>query len=186
MRARRELSFRVLIAAVTALIRTEGSWIRSAGEGPHPIRFCSRCGRPAEEPPGRSQLTRRVCGRCGMGMVLSCSRDALPGDAAAFLICTYELTVTAVSQAGERFFGREHKVLGSHLLDHVSSPMGDDQLSRHASLAAQRAVEPVVIPLRLVSPAKARRLGTLAARIATCGPPRAALVTVEPSDFGRR
>lgn len=121
-----------------------------------------------------------------MGMVLSCSRDALPGDAAAFLICTYELTVTAVSQAGERFFGSEDKLLGSHLLDHVSSPMGDDQLARHAALAAQRAVEPLVMPLRLVSPAKARRLGTLAARIATCGPPRAALVTVEPSDFGRR
>ena len=43
----------------------------------------------------------------------------------------------------------------------------------------------VVMPVRLRSEV-ARRMGTLAARIATCGPPRAALVTVEPSEFGKR
>jgi hypothetical protein len=120
-----------------------------------------------------------------MGMMLSCERDVLPGDAAAFLICTYELEVSAVSKAGERVFGKEDMVVGASLLDLVSSPLGDDQLARHAGLAAQRACDPLVMPLRLNS-AKGRRLGTLAARIATCGPPRAALVTVEPSEFGRR
>jgi hypothetical protein len=120
-----------------------------------------------------------------MGMMLSCARDVLPGDAAAFLICTYDLTVTAVSQAGEQFFGKEDKVVGSHLLDLVTSPLGDDQLMRHAGLAAQRACEPLVMPLRIAS-SKSSNVGTMAARIATCGPPRAALVTVEPSEFGRR
>jgi hypothetical protein len=120
-----------------------------------------------------------------MGMMLTCARDVLPGDAAAFLICTYDLSVTAVSQAGERIFGREDKVVGRNLLELVTSPMGDDQLARHAGVAAQRACEPLVMPLRLAS-SKARKVGTLAARIATCGPPRAALVTVEPSEFGRR
>jgi hypothetical protein len=120
-----------------------------------------------------------------MGMMLSCAREVLPGDAAAFVICTYDLTVTAVSQAGERIFGKESKVVGRNLLELVTSPMGDDQLMRHASLAAQRACDPLVMPLRLASE-RSRKLGTLAARIATCGPPRAALVTVEPSEFGRR
>jgi hypothetical protein len=120
-----------------------------------------------------------------MGVLLTCSRDALPGDAAAFLICTYDLGVTAVSLAGERFFGREDEVVGRHLLDLVMSPLGDDQLTRHAGLAAQRACDPVIMPLRLTS-SKADEVGMLAARIATCGPPRAALVTVEPSQFGRR
>jgi hypothetical protein len=120
-----------------------------------------------------------------MGMLLACSRDALPGDAAAFVICTYDLTISAVSQAGERVFGKEDALMGAHLLDLVTSPLGDDQLARHASLAAQRPCDPIVMPLRLVS-TKARKVGTLAARIATCGPPRAALVTVEPSEFGRR
>jgi hypothetical protein len=120
-----------------------------------------------------------------MGMMLTCARDALPGDAAAFVICTYELTVTAVSEAGERIFGKEQKVIGANLLDLVTSPMGDDQVARHAGMAAQRPCDPIVMPLRLVA-GKSGSMATLAARIATCGPPRAALITVEPSEFGRR
>ena len=120
-----------------------------------------------------------------MGMMLACARDALPGAAAAFVICTYELGVTAVSQSGERIFGKEEKIVGAHLLDLVTSPLGDDQLARHAGLAAQRPCDPLIMPLRLIS-SRGQRVGTLAARVATCGPPRAALVTVEPSEFGRR
>jgi hypothetical protein len=120
-----------------------------------------------------------------MGMVLSCSRDALPGEAAAFVILTYELKVSAVSLAGEKVFGAETSVIGAHVLDLVTSPLGDDQLVRHASIASQRQCDPVVMPVRLLAK-QAGGVGTLAARIATCGPPRAALLTVEPSDFGRR
>ena len=36
------------------------------------------------------------------------------------------------------------------------------------------------MPVKAGTPA-----GMLAARISTCGPPRAALITVEPSGFGR-
>jgi hypothetical protein len=122
-----------------------------------------------------------------MGMVLSCPRDALPGQAAAFLILDYELRVSAVSKAGERYFGKEKTLIGSGLLDLVTCPLGDDQLARKASVAAQRPCEATVMPVRLVNPsADAGAVGTLAARIATCGPPRAALLTVEPSEFGRR
>lgn len=153
---------------------------------PKPIRFCSRCGHPADEPPNRPNLRGRVCTRCGMGMMLTCSRDALPGHAAAFLIATFDLTITAVSEAGEKILGPEQSLVGLHVLDLLRSPMGDDQLARHVGQAAQRACDPVVMPVRLQSGKKARKVGTLAARIATCGPPRAALVTVEPSDFGRR
>jgi hypothetical protein len=120
-------------------------------------------------------------------MVLSCPRDALPGEAAAFLILDYELRVSAVSEAGERFFGSEKTLIGTGLLDLVTSPLGDDQLARKASVAAQRPCDATVMPVRLLSPADtAGQVGTMAARIATCGPPRAALLTVEPSEFGRR
>jgi hypothetical protein len=65
--------------------------------------------------------------------------------------------------------------------------MGDDQLVRKASVAAQRPCEATIMPVRLVTPrGNADGVGTMAARIATCGPPRAALLTVEPSEFGRR
>ena len=170
---------------MTALIRIDRSWTPSRVDSPKPIRFCSRCGLPSEEPPGRPELRRRVCHRCGMGMMLSCGRDALPGEGAAFLILTYELTVSAVSEGGERLFGGEGSVTGVHLLDLLTSPLGDDQLMRKVGQAAQRACEPVVMPVRLVAELTSR-IGTLAARVGTCGPPRAALVTLEPSEFGRR
>jgi hypothetical protein len=119
-----------------------------------------------------------------MGMVLSCPRDALPGEAAAFVILDYELRVSAVSEGGEKYFGAEDERIGTELLDLLTSPLGDDQLLRNAGLAAQRPCDPVVMPVRLV-PGEAPDVGMLAARIATCGPPRAALLTVEPSGFGR-
>ena len=40
------------------------------------------------------------------------------------------------------------------------------------------------MPVRLLGE-RSGEVGTMAARIATCGPPRAALLTVEPSEFGR-
>jgi hypothetical protein len=128
-----------------------------------------------------------VCDRCGMGMVLTCPRDALPGEAAAFLILDYELRVSAVSEAGERYFGKEKTLIGASLLDLMTSPLGDDQLVRKATVAAQRPCDATVMPVRLLCPSEAAgSVGTMAARIATCGPPRAALLTVEPSEFGRR
>jgi hypothetical protein len=119
-----------------------------------------------------------------MGMLLTCGRDALPGAAAAFLVITFELGVSAISVAGEKIFGPEQSLVGLSLLDVLTSPLGDDQLARNVGQAAQRACDPVVMPVRLAG--KGSRVGTMAARIATCGPPRAALVTVEPSEFGRR
>jgi hypothetical protein len=169
---------------MTALIRIDRSWTPSGAGRPKPIRFCTRCGQPAE--PARPGLDdrNRVCGSCGMGMLLTCGRDALPGAAAAFLVITFELAISAVSHAGEKVFGPEQSVTGMSLLDVLTSPLGDDQLARNVGQAAQRACDPMVMPVRLAQGRS--RIGTMAARIATCGPPRAALVTVEPSEFGRR
>jgi PAS domain-containing protein len=140
-------------------------------------RFCSRCGAVSEE------AARRVCDACEEGVLLTCRSDALPGE--AFLICTYELEITAVSQAGEEIFGAEDGLLGTQLLDLATCPLGDDQLARHMGLAAQRPREPVELPMRLRSE-QGEALGTLAARVTTCGPPRAALLTAQPTGFGRR
>lgn len=120
-----------------------------------------------------------------MGMLLSCSREALPGEAAAFAIVTFELELSAISDAGEKVFGKEAELVGTPLLNVLTSPLGDDALERHVGQAAQRPFDPLVMPVRLRGD-NAGRVGTLAARIGTCEPPRAALITVEPSEFGRR
>jgi hypothetical protein len=138
-------------------------------------RFCSRCGRLSDEP-------TRICGSCESGVLLTCRQEELPGE--AFVICTYELEISAVSEAGEEVFGPEQALIGSQLLDLATCPLGDDQLARHVALAAARPREPVTVPLRVRS-GRGDELGMLAGRITTCGPPRAALVTVQPSGFGR-
>jgi hypothetical protein len=173
---------------MTALIDIDRSWGPAKdGRRPRPIRFCSRCGQSAEEPADRPGLIarERVCRLCGMGLMLRCSREALPGATAAFLVVTSRGLVNAVSEAGENIFGPETTLIGTPLLDLLTSPLGDDLLARSADHAARQAFESLVLPVRLRSE-DAARVGTLAARIATCGPPRAALVSVEPSDFGRR
>jgi hypothetical protein len=161
---------------VAALTRIGPSSTPAGDDRPASVRFCSRCGGVSERP-------WRVCDRCESGVLLNCRYEALPGE--SFLICTYELEISAVSEAGEEIFGEQEGLVGSRLLDLATCPLGDDQLARHVALAAARPREPVVVPLRLLSD-RGDLLGMLAARITTCGPPRAALVTVQPTGFGRR
>jgi hypothetical protein len=149
------------------------------------IRFCSRCSAPGQDPAGRPELRRRVCERCGMGIMLSALADALPGADAAFMVVTAELAVSAVSRAGDKLFGEEDELMGTHLFTVVSSPLGDNQLEHAVRRATQRRCETVALPVRLV-PDTSPRVGTLSARIASCASPRAALIAVEPSGFGIR
>lgn len=171
---------------MAVLIKIDHSAAAASGRA-HSIRFCSRCGEPAEEPGAdESPATRiRVCQACGMGLLLSCARDALPGAGTAFLIATVELKVSAISGRAEAAFGLEEAVLGRALTDLLCCPGGDDRLTATVAQAALRVREPAVIPVRGRSP-DAASLGPLAARISTCGRPRAALVSLEPSVPGLR
>jgi hypothetical protein len=151
-------------------------------------RFCSRCGEPAIDPPaGEEQplMQQRVCGVCGMGILLRCSAGALPGAGSAFLIVNHALEVAAVSEAAEPIFATEEKLAGVNLMDLMISTIGDRRFSKTVSRAALRVHETVTVPARLIGD-KADAIGTMACRISTCGPPRAALVAVEPTEFGRR
>src|SRR4051794_17618762 len=160
---------------MTALIRIDRSLPGAPGRAKErPIRFCSRCGHPSEDPPGRAGrfLRERICRRCEMGLMLTCSREALPGVAAAFVIVSFELLVSAVSEAGEKIFGAAQTVIGRPALEVVTSPMGDDSLARPLGHAAPSTPPSLVLPVRLAA-GSPRQVGTMAARIATCGPPRA-------------
>lgn len=130
-------------------------------------------------------MAPRVCQLCGMGVLLTCVSEALPGARAAFVIVTVDLRISAVSEAAEAWFGTERSLLGQPMLSLLGSPMGEDQLARTVTRAALRARKPEMMPVRGVRPEGAN-VGMLAGRISTCGPPRGALVTVEPSGFGLR
>jgi hypothetical protein len=157
-------------------------------EPPAKKRFCSRCGEPAMDPPIGAEppvLEQRVCGICGMGILLRCNPDALPGAGSAFLIANRALEIAAVSEAAEPIFAPEEKLMGASLMDLVSSTVGDRRFAKTVSRAALRVHDAVTVPIRLTG-AKAEEVGTMACRVSTCGPPRAALIAVEPTHFGRR
>lgn len=157
-------------------------------EPPAKKRFCGRCGEPAMDPPAGSEpplLEQRVCGICGMGILLRCNPDALPGAGSAFLIANHALEIAAVSEAAEPIFAPEEKLMGTSLMDLIASTVGDRRFAKTVSRAALRVHDAVTVPVRLTG-AKAEEVGTMACRISTCGPPRAALLAVEATHFGRR
>jgi hypothetical protein len=140
------------------------------------VSFCGRCGE-------LSAKGFRVCGRCGQGLMLTCEGGAeppIPGT--PFLVVGADLVVGAVSKAAETPLGsKEGKLVGADLGDLLTSPLGDEVLLRHVEQAAGRPRAPVAVPVRAPGAD-----GLLAARVGTCGPPRGALLVLEPSSFGRR
>jgi hypothetical protein len=145
------------------------------------IRFCSRCGIVREEhelrftPPD----AERVCSDCGMGVMLACGRDALPGERMAFLIVTEDLRVSAVSEAAERIFGSERDLVGTMLFATISCPLGLEEMATRVARAASGDRDVILLPIELERGARPS-FRNLEARIASCGPPRGALVALEP------
>ena len=147
----------------------------------HPLRGA---GRDAARRRRARSSQARVCDACGMGVLLSCTREALPGRAR-------RLRDRDRRAEGERRQRRRRGDLrpradGGRAVPARSADQPDGRRPLRQGRDAARPCasrEPVVMP---VQGRRAPAAGTLAARISTCGPPRAALVTVEPSGFGRR
>jgi ribosomal protein S27AE len=165
----------------TSVTQTAGAEVRTER-----ARFCSRCGMASEDrgPSAPEPGLERVCDKCGMGVLLTCAREALPDREDAFLVVTDHLTISAVSDAAEGVFGSEESLVGSSLLSSMSSPLGDDALTLLVAEAARGSREIHTVPLYAAGP-RARRFRRLEGRIATCSSPRAALVVVAGRHNGR-
>ena len=79
------------------------------------VHFCGSCGR---RPLPDDDHVTRVCGRCGMGIVLAAPPEAASGDGDAFLVVDGKLNVCAVSAAAE-------ELLGVQELFVVDRPLGE-------------------------------------------------------------
>ena len=143
-------------------------------------RFCTHCGSLFESRDASPErpLRGRVCSRCGLGMVLSCSSELELGPGSAFLVVTADLRISAASEAAEELLDAGQGLYGQPLLSVLTSPSGVSELARRvvrAATGAERAVARVP-----VEPAAAARPGlALVARIGGCSSPPAALVVVE-------
>lgn len=145
------------------------------------IRFCSRCGVVREERELRFTAPdqERVCGDCGMGVMLACGRDAMPTERMAFLVVTEDLRISAVSEAAERLFGPEREIVGTMLFTYLNCPLGLEELALRVARAASGDRDVILLPIELERGARPG-FRDLEARVANCGPPRGALVAIEP------
>jgi hypothetical protein len=135
--------------------------------------FCTHCASLFDEPASR----RRVCPRCGLGVVLTCASTTLDTAGAAFFVVTSDLRVSAGSKQAEDLFSVHDGIFGRPLLSLVTSPAGVGELARLVGAAAGGTLAPSTIPIE----SAAARLDDVAleARIGGCGNPPAALVVVE-------
>src|SRR2546421_12250880 len=140
------------------------------------ISFCSHCG---DRPPA-TQTSSRVCDSCGLGLVLQASRDVAPAIGDPFLVLDATLSVCAVSAAAERLLAADETDAVNRHVTELLVP-ADAEAQGAASLAAAvtwaaRGDE----QMRRVVVRPANTFGVrLTARIAGCGPPRAALIVFE-------
>jgi PAS domain-containing protein len=146
--------------------------------------FCGYCGKP----PRLSLPTpiARVCESCFVGVLLEASTGAIPGTA-PFMVVDPSLKIIAVSDLAERLLGVfEQDVNGRHVFDFLVSD-GDDADGADNFAVAISASATSFAPIRQAGVRLRQQRGVTARlRIATCGPPRAALVVfVECRDEGR-
>ena len=141
--------------------------------------FCGHCGVPSpnDEPP---LPNARVCTSCSMGLLLEARSDAVPEPGSAFLVVDSQLLVQAVSSAAENLLRiREENAINLPLTQLLVPADAEAQGSTGVAALIARAAADEDTPARaFVRPADTYGV-RIRARIASCGPPRAALVVLD-------
>lgn len=164
------------LSGVSGSVRTQRPW----------VAFCARCGRsPARGGHVPQSSFSRVCGHCGMGLVLRAPDDVAPAAGDAFLVVDRALAVCAVSEGAEEAVGITEpfaigRLVSELVLPERGEPSGDVAGGDGLLALVRRAVLDGGPPRRAAAHVAGIGPGAIAVRIGPCGPPRAALVVLEP------
>lgn len=143
------------------------------------VWFCSHCGaRPDLD--GASSPQQRVCESCGLGLLLESDATAAPAPNGAFMVLDSTLSVCALSKRAERLLGTsETDAVNRHITELVVPADAEAQGSQNLAVAVTWAARGDQ-GTRNVFVRPATTFGVrLRARIASCGPPRAALLVFD-------
>ncbi|MGH2875665.1 MAG: hypothetical protein ACRDLV_05385 [Solirubrobacteraceae bacterium] len=142
--------------------------------------FCGHCAAPS--PTGAAPApSARVCTSCGLGLLLEAREDAVPSDRDAFLVVDSSLLIQAMSREAQALLGVAEELAIDLPVAELLAPADAESQARGGFAAS------------IVSAASGEEPGTargfvrpwntfgvrMRARIATCGPPRAALIVLE-------
>ena len=140
------------------------------------VSFCSHCGaRPAGE-----DDASRVCHSCGMGLILQAPAEVAPGVGDSFLVLDGSLSVCAVSAAAEGLLAtRETDAVNRHITELLVPADAEAQGPANLAVAVTWAARGDDAARRVVVRPTNTFGVRLKARIASCGPPAAALVVFD-------
>lgn len=141
--------------------------------------FCGHCAAPSSggRPPAPSA---RVCRSCGLGVMLETRRDSAPSHHDPFLVIDSSLLVQGMSWRAETLLGVTEDSAVNRPVIQLLVPAdaeagGPGRFAQALAAAAAGADEPASAFVRPWNTFGVR----LRVRIASCGPPRAALVVLE-------
>ena len=162
--------------------RPELRLVQGATEARVPWKwFCGRCAAPAagDIPP---DPTARVCTSCGLGLLLESRADALPAPDNAFLVIDASLLIQGLSCRAEELLSLPEELAVNRPVSDLVVPADAEAASRSGFAAAivqaiDGTSEPVTAYVRPWNTFGVR----MRARVAACGPPRAALVVLDES-----
>jgi hypothetical protein len=145
--------------------------------------FCGHCAAPA--PSGEAPApSARVCRSCGLGLLLETRRELVPTERDAFLVIDTSLLIQAMSRRAQMLLALSEEEAVNRPVAELLVP-ADAEAKGHAGFAAaiaeaaQGALDPATVVVRPWNTFGVR----MRARIASCGPPRAALVVLQgPGD----
>lgn len=141
------------------------------------VSFCGHCAMPPE--PVAQTLPSRVCGHCGLGLVLQATAGLAPRRNEPFLVIDTTLSVCAVSAAAEELLGiDETKAVNKHVADFLvpadaNAPSAQNLLALLVEVAGGSG-DPRTTVVRPRHEFGVR----FKARIGPCGPPHAALLVL--------
>jgi hypothetical protein len=141
------------------------------------VTFCGHCG---AAPTAEVRAATRVCSSCELGLLLEASADAAPREGDAFLVLDSSLAICAVSAAAERLLVTcETDVVNRHVTELLvpadAEAHGRVNLAVAITWAARGDGATRRVTVRPTNTFGVR----LTARIASCGPPRAALLVFD-------
>ncbi|HUB04338.1 MAG TPA: hypothetical protein VMA76_04665 [Solirubrobacteraceae bacterium] len=148
---------------------------------PPSVLFCSHCGtRPFVSNKVSAAPSSRVCGECGLGLILEAGEDIAPHAGDAFLVLDRALSVCAMSRGAERLLAAsEPDAVNRHITDLLMPADAEEEGGETLAVAVAWASRGDG-GTRTTRVRPANTFGIrLTARIASCGPPRAALVVLE-------
>jgi hypothetical protein len=141
------------------------------------VSFCGHCCQRPD--PSAEPQPSRVCGHCGLGLVLQAGADLVPRPDEPFLVVDNTLSVCALSATAEQLFAiDETEAVNKHIADFLvpadaNAPSAENLLALLVDVASGSG-EPCTTVVRPRQEFGVR----FWARIGPCGSPRAALLVL--------